>query len=148
MTVLTCIGGVDGNHFTRDAFSLQREDRTEHGSGSIGNRLGEAVVLDHAFDVEFLNSDHAEPVRLPAGGLMNKVMPSIANSLMDARQNLVGFTPFAASLLGLGLLPACFCQRFSSLSDEAVTRDAFSCLRGVISGQRGCSAAGDAAGGV
>jgi hypothetical protein len=119
MTVLRRIGGVDGNHFTSGALSLLREDGSEHRPGSVTDALGETVVDEQILDVQLFNGDHAKTVDDLAGGLVDKVMTTITDTLMDTRQNLVGLAPFTAALLGLGLLPASFCQRFFVSAEEA-----------------------------
>src|SRR5882724_1414851 len=50
---------------------------------------------------------------------MHKIMPAITNTLMDTRQNLVGFAPGLTGLRGSGLFPACLRQRFLILSKES-----------------------------
>ena len=62
MTILTCVSGVDSDDQTTSTFSLIRQDGAEHTPGSVRDRLSKAMVLHHAFDIEFLYGDYAEAV--------------------------------------------------------------------------------------
>ncbi len=48
------------------------------------------MVLHHAFDVQILNRDYAEPIDQPAGLLMHKVMATVLNAFMHPPNNLLG----------------------------------------------------------
>ena len=60
--VLTGVCGMDGYHNPRGSFSLRGQDGAEHTPTGIRNGLGEAVVLDHACDVEGFNGNQAKAV--------------------------------------------------------------------------------------
>ncbi len=77
------------------------------------------MITKHILDSQFFNGNHAEAVDQAAGGLMNKVMATVPDALMDTRQNFVCFLAFRASLLGFGLLPARLCQCLFVLAEEA-----------------------------
>lgn len=77
------------------------------------------MVLDHAFDIKFFNSNYTEAVDQPPCGLMNKIMATVSDTLMDTGQNLVGFSALFRTLLCLGLLAACFCQCLLVFAEEA-----------------------------
>jgi len=70
------------------------------------------MVLDHAFDVEFFNRNHAEAVDQPPCCLMHEIMATVTNAFMDTSQDFIGFPAFTAPLFSLGLLSACFRQCF------------------------------------
>ncbi len=66
------------------------------------------MVLDHALDVEFFNGDYAVTVDDSAGGLVNEVMATVANPLMDTGDNLFGLPSFSGAANLLCQLPLCF----------------------------------------
>ena len=107
ITILRGIGRVHGDHFTESrafsitsgTLSLMREDSTEHGPGGIRDRLGEAVVLHHAFDIELFDGNHPEAVDNTPCGLVNEVMAAVSDTLVDAGDDFAGFLPLTASAL-------------------------------------------------
>ncbi len=50
---------------------------------------------------------------------MHKIMATVTNALMDARQNLVGFAPLFGTLFRFGLLASSLCQCFFITTKEA-----------------------------
>ena len=77
------------------------------------------MVLDHAFYVQLFNGNHAVTVNDFAGDLVNKVMPTVANPLMDARDDLLGFPPLAGAANLFGEFPLSLCQSILVLAKEA-----------------------------
>ena len=67
VAVLRRVSRVDFHYLTTGAFSLVRQDGAEHRPGRIRNAFCKAVVLDHAFDVQFLDGNQAVPVDEPSG---------------------------------------------------------------------------------
>ena len=116
ITILRGIGRVHGDHFTESrafsitsgTLSLMREDSTEHGPGGIRDRLGEAVVLHHAFDIELFDGNHPEAVDNTPCGLVNEVMAAVTNALMDAGNHLFGLA-LAESCLRAAAFPSAAC---------------------------------------
>ena len=90
-THLRGVGRIDSHDQTTSTFSLIRQDGTKHRPGSVRDRLGEAVVFDHALDVEFLDGNHAVAVDQPSGGLMNEIMAAVTDTLVDTRNDFAGF---------------------------------------------------------
>lgn len=127
VAVLACVGGVDGNHLTESrairvtpgTFSLLRENGSPHGPGGVTDALGEAVIAEHSLDVQFFNGKDAVAIDQPAGRLMNKIMSSVADTLVDTGKNLVGPATLTASLLRLGLLSASLRQCLFVTAEEA-----------------------------
>ncbi len=119
MTVLRCVAGVNSDHLTSGTLSLLREDGTEHRPTRVRDRLGEAVVFDHAPDVEFLDGNHAKAVDQSSSDLVNKIMTPVAHPLMDTRENSVGFLSRRASLFCFSLFPASLCESIFIAAEEA-----------------------------
>jgi hypothetical protein len=109
MAVLACERRVDRVYLTTGTFSLVGKYGAELAPCGITDALGETMVLDHTFDVQLFNGNDAEAIDQTTGILMTKIMAAVSDTLVDTGENLVGFTPFTASLLGLGLFPASLC---------------------------------------
>lgn len=124
-TVLRSAGRVDGDHQTTSTFSLHRQGVAELRPRSIGNRLGEAMVLYHALNIEFFDGNHAEAVDQPAGLLMHKVMTAVLDPLVNAPHDLFGlFSCFRPVLIFNFIKPAlCFGEGGFLLAEEARVLD-------------------------
>ena len=83
------------------------------------------MVLDHAFDIQFLHGNHAEAVDDFTGGLVNKVVPPIANPLMDTGNNLFGLPSFSGAANLLCQLALGFGKGFFITTKEARVRYIF-----------------------
>ena len=76
------------------------------------------MVLHHAFDVQFFNGDYAVAVDYFTGGLVNEVMPPIANPLMDTGNNLFGLPSFSGAANLLCQFALCFGKGFFFFAEE------------------------------
>jgi len=76
------------------------------------------MVLNHVLDVQLFNGDHAVFVDDSTCCLVDEIMTTIANALVNTRQNFVGFAPLRASLLRLGLLASCFSKSLFVNAEE------------------------------
>ena len=81
------------------------------------------MVLDHAYDVQFLNGDHAEAVDDLTSGLVNKVMAAIANPLMDTGNNFLRLPSFSGAANLLCQLPLGLRQSIFVAAEEARVLD-------------------------
>lgn len=77
------------------------------------------MIAKHILDAEFFNSDNAVLVDKPPCRLVNKVMTTVTNPLMDTGKNLVDFLSRRTSLLGFGLFSASLRQCFFITAKEA-----------------------------
>jgi len=118
-TPLGGVRGIDGHDQTVGSFSLPRQNGAEHPPGSIGNRLGEAVVLDHALDVEPLDGDDAVAVDQPSGGLVDEIVTPVPDALVNARDDSAGLAPLTASTLLFGKFPLSLRQNLLVTAEEA-----------------------------
>ena len=81
------------------------------------------MVLDHAYDIQFLNGDHAEAVDDLTSGLVNKVMAAIANPLMDTGNNFLRLPSFSGATNLFCQLPLGFGEGFLITAKEARVLD-------------------------
>jgi hypothetical protein len=77
------------------------------------------VVFDHALDVEFLDCNHTVSIDQPSGGLVNEIMATVTNALMDTGNNLFGFLSLTAPALLSCEFALCFCQCLFFCTKEA-----------------------------
>ena len=108
MAVLRSESRVYLRNYPAGTFSLTGQHSAEHRPRRIGNRLSEAVVLNHALDIQFLDGNQAVLIHETPCRLMHKIMTTIANPLMDTRQNFVRFMAGTASLCRFCLPPSRF----------------------------------------
>ena len=99
-TVLRGVRRIDSYDQTTSTFSLHRQGVAELRPRSIGDRFSKAVVLYHAFDIEFFDGKDTEAIDEFARLLMHEVMTTVFDTLMDAPNDLLcGFTFFGAVLV-------------------------------------------------
>ena len=125
-TVLRSVSRVDGKYLTTGAFSLRRENGTKLRPGGVRDGFRQAVIAKHILDAQFFNSNNAETVDDPPRVLMAKVMPSIADTLMNTRNDFTGFLPSVGAALLFRQLSLCFGKRLLFLAEEAWVYDALS----------------------
>ncbi len=77
------------------------------------------MIAEHILDVQLFNGNDVEAIDQPPCCLVDEIMPSVTNTLMDARQNFVGLLAWLGTFLGFGLLPASLCQSLFIMSEEA-----------------------------
>lgn len=98
-TVLRRVRGVDGDDQTTSTFSLRRQGIAELRPRSIGNRLGKAVVLHHALDIEFLDGNHAKAIDQFTRLLMHKVVAAVFDALMHAPNDFLSGLPLFGDVM-------------------------------------------------
>jgi hypothetical protein len=83
------------------------------------------MILHHALDVEFLDSDDAEPIDDAPSVLVAEVVPPVSDALMDARDNLAGFLSFTRAALLFCKFTLCFGESLFLFAEEARVLDEF-----------------------
>ena len=118
-TRLTCVCRVDSDHPTNGTFSLLRQDGTKLRPRSIGNAFSKAMIRHHPLDVEFFNSNQTELIDKFSCQLVNEIMPTVPNPLMDTRQYLVCFSAWLTAFRRAALFPCGFSKCFFVFAKKA-----------------------------
>jgi hypothetical protein len=123
-THLRRVRRIDRDDQTTSTFSLIRQDGTEHRPRSIRNRLGKAMILrgywgNHAFHIEFFDGNDAKPIDQPPCGLVNKIMATVPDTLVDTRDYFLGFSALSGAANLFSECPLRFRQRFLVFAKEA-----------------------------
>src|SRR5579871_2678768 len=141
--ILRSVRRVHGHDHTSGAFSLLREDSAEHRPCGIRNALIQTGLLacavgqilsclfvlfgfwtpGHVLDLECFHGDQPEAVDDPSSGLVNKVMASITDALMNTRDSFLSLATFPATLLLLLELALGLRQCLLLLAQEARVLD-------------------------
>ena len=109
-THLACVARVNPYHLASSICSFVRSELDELTPGRIRNRLGEAMVLHHAPDVQLLKDDQAEPVNQLPAFLVREVPAQIPNALMNASHNTSLRRSLRASIPGCAQFPLGACK--------------------------------------
>ena len=72
----------------------------------------------HILDVEFFDGNQTIVVDDLSSALMNEIMSTVTNTLMDTTHYLFGFSPFVTVPLLQSQVTLCFCQRVLVLAEE------------------------------
>jgi len=86
------------NYPTNGTFSLLRQDSTKLRPSRVGNTLGKTRVLHHAFYIELFHRNQTKLIDQLPCQLMNKIMTTISDTLVNARNNLTGSLPSSTAL--------------------------------------------------
>ncbi len=81
------------------------------------------MVLDHAFDVQFLGGDDAEAVDETPCRLVNEVVATVPDALVDTGNNLFGLAAFSGAANLLGEFPLGLCQSLLITAEETRVGD-------------------------
>src|SRR5262245_25096779 len=93
-TILTRVGGINGDLLSTGPCCLVGQTRRKEGPCRVGNRLGKAMIVDHAIDGQVFYSDDIIAIDYTATFLMNKVTTPVSDTLMHSRYDP---TPLSAS---------------------------------------------------
>ena len=121
--VLRGIGRVDGKYLTTSTFSLRRKNRTKLRPCGVTDALGKAMIAEHIPDAQFFDGDDAEAIDNTACVLMAEVVPPVADTLMDTRDDLARLFSLTAPTLLLREFALCFGEGLLFLAEEARVLD-------------------------
>src|SRR3990167_9999456 len=95
-TPLACSFGVYCYKLSTGPFRLVRQYISKLTPSNICNASVHTskVTILHIFYLKFFNTDNAKAINNFSGFLMNKIMPSIKNSFVNANNNFLGLFSF------------------------------------------------------
>lgn len=96
---LAGVTGVNQHHPTCSIFSFLRRVNYQLPPRSIGNALGEAVILDHIPDVQVLKADDITLIYKAMAQVMAEISPPVGDALVDTGHDFVTPDPVGCSLL-------------------------------------------------
>ena len=90
-TILRGIGRVHGDQNPTSFFRFVGQDMPELQPSGIRNAFDKITVMNHGLDMQRFYSDEAIAVDDAPGVLMHKIMPPVADALVDTSDDLAGF---------------------------------------------------------
>lgn len=123
--ILRSIGGVHCHELPTSTFSLVGKTGNELAPTSIGNRLSQAVIMQHTVGIDVFHADDPELIHNPMRELVGKVRPSIGDTLMDIGHNLFSPSSLWYSLIEQRQLPLSLSQSPLVCPEETGIGDSF-----------------------
>jgi len=123
--ILRSIAGIHRHELPTSTFSLVGKTSNELAPASIGNRLSQAVIMQHTARIDVFYTDDPKLAHNLMRKLVGKVRPSIGDTLMDMSHNLFSPSSLRCSLVQPGQLSLSPSQSFLVYPEEAGIGDSF-----------------------
>jgi len=111
-TGLARIGRVNFHQSSASFFRFARHLREKRRPGGVCNTLSKTMIMDHAIDVEILNTDHAKGIDNLSALLVGEILSTPRDTFINTSNRLAVLTAFRRTFGEFGVFALDFCQGF------------------------------------